>query len=130
LKKREIVLSIIIVAMFILVTFCIVKTSNVGRRLSELEVERQRSCSMLMPATCVLIVPLKANEVNFTNAGIRQDQLQVNNRLEFSPDSENIATPEVCASQWLQDVFTVEETLDCIEDYVKNAQFKMQGQEP
>ncbi len=34
-------------------------------------------------------------------------------------DSENITCPQVCVSQWLEDVITIEETLHCIEDYTK-----------
>ncbi|MHC4558685.1 MAG: hypothetical protein ACYTFW_02965 [Planctomycetota bacterium] len=34
-------------------------------------------------------------------------------------DSENITCPQVCVSQWLEDVITIEETLHCIEDYMK-----------
>ena len=128
MKKREIVLSIIIVAMFILVTLCIVKTSNVGRRLSELE--RQRSCNVSVSVTCVPTLPLEEYEINLTNTDIRPNHLQVNNQLQLSTDSENITYPQVCASQWLQDVITVKETLDCIEDYMKNEQLKMQGREP
>jgi len=45
-------------------------------------------------------------------------------------ESEHITCPEACASQWLQDVITVEETLDCIEDYMMNEELKMQSQEP
>jgi len=40
MKKGEKILSIVILAMFVLLTLCMVKTSNIGRRLSELEVER------------------------------------------------------------------------------------------
>lgn len=45
-------------------------------------------------------------------------------------ESGHTTYPEACASQWLQDVITVEETLDCIEDYMKNEELKMQSQEP
>ena len=45
-------------------------------------------------------------------------------------NSEHITCPEDCASQWLEDAITVEETLDCIEDYTKKEQPKRQGQEP
>ena len=34
-------------------------------------------------------------------------------------DSENITCPQTCISQWLEDVITIEETLHCIEDYMK-----------
>lgn len=76
MKKGEKILSIVILAMFVLLTLCMVKTSNVGRRLSKIEVEPQHSCNMWVPAACVLIVPLNANEANFTNTGIKQDQLR------------------------------------------------------
>lgn len=128
MKKREIVLSIIIVAMFILVTLCIVKTSNVGRRLSELEVERQRSCNVSVSVTCVPTPPLRESAINLTNPDMRQNHLQVNHQWGFPTDLENVTYPQVCASQWLQDVITVEEILDCIEDYMKNEQLKMQEQ--
>ena len=45
-------------------------------------------------------------------------------------EPEHIDSPETCADQWIQDVNTVEETLDCIKDYAKNEQLKKQGQEP
>ena len=34
-------------------------------------------------------------------------------------DSESITCHQVCVSQWLEDVITIEETLHCIEDYMK-----------
>ena len=41
-----------------------------------------------------------------------------------------IANPETCASQWVQDDITVEETLGCIEKYVEKEQSEMQDQKP
>ena len=38
--------------------------------------------------------------------------------------------PKACASQLLQDVITVQEILDCMEDYMKNEELEMQSQEP
>lgn len=130
MRKREKVLSVIILAMFVLVTFCIVKTSNVGRRLSELEDEQQRPCNVSVSVTCVPTPPLRENAINLTNPDMRQNHLQVNNQWEPSPDSENVTYPQVCASQWLQDVITVEEILNCMDDYMKNEQLKMRGPEP
>ena len=34
-------------------------------------------------------------------------------------DSEDITCPQVCVSQWLEDVIKIEETLCCIEDYME-----------
>jgi len=34
-----------------------------------------------------------------------------------SKDSENIKAPLGCASQWVDDVSTLEETIDCIDNY-------------
>jgi hypothetical protein len=113
--------------MFMLVTLGMVKTSNVERRLSELEVERQRSCNVSVSVMCVPTLPLKENKINLTISDIGQDHLEGNDQLGLSSDSENIAIPEVCASQWLQDVITVEEILNCIEDYTKNEQLRMQS---
>ncbi len=50
--------------------------------------------------------------------------------IKTTEESEHTAYPEACASQWLQDAITVEETLDCIEDCTKNEQREMQRQEP
>ena len=44
-------------------------------------------------------------------------------------ESKPTTYAEACVSQWLQDFITVEETLDCIETYVKREQWKRQGQE-
>jgi len=125
--KREIVLSIIILAIFILVTLCIVKTSNVGRRLSELKVEREHSCNVSVSVTCVPILLLKANETNLTNTDTKQDHLQANDQLNFSTDLADVTTPEVCASQWLHDVITVGEMLHCVGDYMKIERLKTRG---
>ena len=38
--------------------------------------------------------------------------------------------PKACASEWLQDEITAEEVLDCMEDFMKNEELKMQSQEP
>jgi len=119
LKKREIVLSIIILATFVLVMLCMIKISNIGCRLSELQVERQHSCNMSVPATCVPTLPLKENEMNVTNIDSEQDQLQVNDQLGRVNYSENIMHFQVCASQWLDGVITVRETLHCIDNYVR-----------
>ena len=45
-------------------------------------------------------------------------------------NSEHIASPEDCASQWIEDGITVEETFNCIENYTKKEQVGMRGQEP
>jgi len=34
-------------------------------------------------------------------------------------DPENIHAPEACASEWLEDIITVQETLHCIDDYME-----------
>lgn len=130
MKKREIVLSIIIVAMFVLVMFCIVKASNLGRRLSELEVEQRRPCNVSVSVTCVPTLPLKARANNLTNADIGQDHLQANNQLGSSTDTQGVTTPEICASQWLQDEIAVAETLACIEEYARDEQLRIRRQEP
>jgi len=116
LKKRKIIWSIAILAMFALAMLCMVKTSNVGRQRSELEVERQYSRDVSVSVTGAPILPLKKDEINLTNTAIGQNHLQVNNRPELSNDSENIAYPQVCASEWLQDAITAQEMLDCIDD--------------
>ena len=130
MKKREIVLSIILLAMFVLVTLGMVKTSNIGRQLSELEVERQRSCNVSVSVMCVPTPPLRENTINLTNPDMRQNHLQVNHQWGVPTDLENVTYPQVCASQWLQDVITVEEILNCMDDYMKNEQLKMRGPEP
>jgi hypothetical protein len=38
--------------------------------------------------------------------------------------------PKGCASEWLQDEITVEDVLDCMENYMKGEELKMQSQEP
>jgi len=63
-NKREIVLSIIIVAGFVLVMLCMVKTSDIGRRLSALEIEQQRPCNVSVSVTCVPTPSLKGNKMN------------------------------------------------------------------
>lgn len=120
MKKREKILSMMILALFVLATLCMVKISHIGRQLSELEVARQRPCNVWVLATCVSILPLRESQTNMTIANMRQNRLQVHSQLDLSTDSEDSATPEACASQWLHDVITVEETLGCIEDYMKN----------
>jgi len=119
LKKRKISWSIVILVMFVLVMLYMVKTSNDRRRLSELEVEQQYSRDVSVLVTGAPTLPLKGNEINLTNTDIRQNHLQANDQPGLSTDSENIAHPQVCASQWLEDVITIEETLHCIEDYMK-----------
>jgi hypothetical protein len=118
-NRREIVLSIIIVAMFVLVTICTVRTSIIGRRLSELELEQERSCNVSVSVTCDPTLPLKARAIDLRNADIGQDHLEANNQLGLSIDTEHIATPETCASQWLDNAITVRETLDCIKNSSK-----------
>ena len=130
MKKREIVMSIIIVAGLVLVMLCMVKTSDIGRRLSALEIEQQRPCNVSVSVTCVPTPSLKDNKMNLTITGTGQDHLQVNNQLGVSSDTENIVTPETCASQWLQDEVAVGETLACIEEYVANEKLRMQGHAP
>jgi hypothetical protein len=120
MKKRDIILSIIIVAMFVLVLLYVVKISDIGRRLSELEIAQQHSWNVSFSIMCAPILPLAARANNLTDANIGQDHLQANNQPDLSIDTENITTPEVCASQWLQGRTAVEETLACIQDYVKN----------
>jgi hypothetical protein len=73
-------------------------------------------------------VPLTARATNLTNADIGQDRLQANSQPDLSTDTKKIAAPETCASQWLQDKTALEDTLACIEDYVKNEQLRMQEQ--
>ena len=119
MEKREIVLLMIIMAMFVLVMLCMVKTNSIGRRLSELEFERQRSCNVSVSVMCVPTLPLETNEANFTNTVVKQDRLQVNNRLGFSPDSENIALLTICLSQWVEEIITFEEAMRCIDDEAK-----------
>lgn len=47
---------------------------------------------------------------------------------KITQDSKNIDTPEACASEWLEDVITVQETLHCIDDYMeKNERFRTYG---
>jgi len=38
---------------------------------------------------------------------------------KITKDSKNIDAPEACASEWLEDVITVQETLHCIDDYME-----------
>jgi hypothetical protein len=130
LNKREVILLLIIIAMFVLVMLFMAKTNSIGQRLSELEFEQQRACNMSVLVTCVPTIPLEAKEVNFINRTVKQDQLQVNNQLRFSPDSKNIAILEACVYQWLQDAITVKDTFACIEGYMKKEQLQVQGPEP
>ena len=37
---------------------------------------------------------------------------------KITKDSKNIHAPEACASQWVEDVITLEETIDCIDNYM------------
>ena len=76
---------------------------------------------------CVPILPLKANETNLTNTDAKQDHLQANDQLNYSTDSANVTTPEVCTSQWLHDVITVGEMLHCVGDYMKIERLKTRG---
>lgn len=36
----------------------------------------------------------------------------------ITKDTESINAPVTCASQWLKDVSTLEETIDCIDNYM------------
>lgn len=128
MKKREIVLSIIILVVFVLVTICTVKTSNIGRRVSALEVERNRPCNVSVSVMCIPTLPSKEDRVNLTIDDIGQDHLQANNQLGSLARLENVTYPLACASRWLQNAITVEEILHCIEDYTRNEQLRMQGQ--
>lgn len=123
MKQKNIVTLLTIFVMFILVTLCMVKISNVQRQLSKLEIERQHSGNMPIHTTSGSTLPFKAKETNVTIADIAQEQFQANNQLDPFTGSEN-STPElVCISQWLQDALTVNEMLRCVEDYAN----KMNG---
>ena len=37
---------------------------------------------------------------------------------KITKDLKNIDAPEACASQWVGDVITLEETIDCIDNYM------------
>jgi hypothetical protein len=107
-----------------------VKTSNIGRQLSELEVERQRSCNVSALAACLPTPLHEQNAINTTNPNMRQNHLQANSRLELFADLENITSPEVCTSRWLENAIAVRETLVCVEDYMEKEELRRQRQEP
>jgi hypothetical protein len=130
LNKREVILLLIIIAMFVLVMLFMAKTNSIGQRLSELEFEQQRSYNLSVSVMCIPTLPVRTNAINPTNADIRQDYLQANYKPELPIDSEHIACPQICVTQWLEDAITVRDTLDCIEGYMKNEELKMQSQEP
>lgn len=127
MNKREIVLLMIIMAFFVLVMLYMVKTNSIARRLSELEFEQQPSCNVSVSVTCIPTLPPTANTINLTNADLRHDHLQGNYQQELSIDSEHIAYPQICVSQWLDNAITVRDTLNCIEGYIKNEQLPVQG---
>lgn len=115
MKQKRIVSLTIVLLVFVLAMLCITKSINIGRKLSELKIERQYSRDVSVSVTGAPTLPLKGNEINLTNTDIRQNHLQVNNLPELSTGSENIAYPQVCASQWLDDGITVQEMLRCVE---------------
>ena len=129
MKKREIVSSIIIVVMFVLVMLCIAKTTDIGRRLSELEVDPQRFCNVSVSVTCVSAPPLREGAINPTNPDIERNHLQADNLRGFATDSGNVTYPLICGSQWLENAITVEEILNCVEDYMNTEQLKMRGEQ-
>lgn len=98
--------------MLAFVVLYITKATNVGQRLSELEIELQHSDNMPTNATYTSTLPVNASESNIT--------LQASNHRDSSTDSKNNTTLKVCISQWLQDALTVRETLHCIGDHVKS----------
>ncbi|HCO92718.1 MAG TPA: hypothetical protein DIU00_02000 [Phycisphaerales bacterium] len=119
MKKRGSIWPIAVLVMCFLVMLYTVKTCNGGRRLSELDVERQYSRDVSVPVTGAPILPLKEDEINPTNTTIRQDRLQASDQPRPSTDLENITHPQICASEWLGDGVTVQEVLRCIDEYEK-----------
>jgi len=127
LRKRRIIWATAILAMFVLVMLYVVKTCDSGRRLSELDVERQYSRDMSVSVTGTPILPLKGNETNVTDADIRQNHLQANDQPRLSTDLENMAHPQICASEWLDDGLTVQEMLLCVEGDVGRKNSSQEG---
>lgn len=118
-EKKRVVSLIIVLVMLAFVVLYITKATNFGRQPSGLEIERQHSGNMSVQERNPPTLPVNANETNVTNADIAQEQLQANNQSDFSTGSKNITPPKVCISRWLQDTITVNETLRCINDYMK-----------
>jgi len=48
---------------------------------------------------------------------------------KITKDSKNIDIPEACASQWVGDVITLEETIDCIDNYMEQMNNTKHGSE-
>ena len=113
-------MSTIVLVMLAFVVLCITKATNVGRPPSELEIERQDSGNMSVQERDPPTLRMNASEGDVTNADIAQEQLQANNQLDFTTDSENTTTLKACLSLWLQDALTVNETLHCVEDSVQS----------
>ena len=76
---------------------------------------------MSVSTTCAPILSGKAKMTNVTRTNNENDRLRVNNQLELVNHSENITRLRVCASQWLDGVITVRETLHCIDEYATRA---------
>ena len=49
-------------------------------------------------------------------ASIQANRSTWNNETNASSDSENLSQAEFCVLQWQQDLFTMEETLRCIDE--------------
>ena len=127
--KPKAVLSLIIpVVVLILIMLSMIKINNVERQLSELRVELQDSCNMSVSTTFAPTLPAEANATDMTGTNNEDDQLRVNSQLELVNYSENITHLLVCASQWLDGVLTVQETLNCISKHAMKASDPLEPQ--
>ena len=104
MKQKRIVSLLIVLVMLAFVVLYMTKATNVGRQPSEHEIERQDSGNMSVQERNPPTLPVNANETNVTNADIAQEQLQANNKPDFTADLESITFPKVCISRWLTEL--------------------------
>jgi len=102
-----------------------IKIINVCQRVSDSNIKPQYFSNRLSQAKHAPALTVKPGKINISKSEKGQGHPQadsLDNQSNISADFKNTTHPEICVTQWRQELITIEETLHCIDEYMEKSQ--------